>query len=260
MQRKEFNKMQKPIIKSLFVLFLFLQFSVLFSQNDSINIYPLKKIIHFCQSDLKEAVFNERYTYDDKNRLINIQLYQKDSFLFFIKQIKYDSLGKPLQSLFHNGDIREYKYTNDLLLISDECKNDKISGINYKYSYNDKKQLVSELCYGIDWSVKCDYLYDSVGRLSKKYKNNSLEIIYEYSDLNLVKETILNKEQKTIITYEYNNLGLLLYKKINNQIIQKNIYKNDKLTEKWVYPIKPNSDPCILAPCCGEDVFRYEYN
>ena len=77
--------------------------------------------------------------------------------------------------------------------------------------------------------MKYSYNYDANGRVSEKYKDGTIEVRYEYLKDHLVKETQYYKSGDKEILCKYDASGLLLTKKENGKIIEKNSYNNGRL-------------------------------
>ena len=114
------------------------------------------------------------------------------------------------------------------------------------YSYNKNGQLLTSTvdCNYTLWEYS--YEYDKQDRLVKKIKNNELEVSYEYFQNRLIKEIRFSRNGNIETIYEYDDSGLLIYKKENDNIVEKNINVDGRLIERWTYyfGIDPSYYPC----------------
>jgi hypothetical protein len=149
-----------------------------------------------------------------------------------------------------------YKYdeTNRLIYegVGDEAMDKK-----HTYIYNEKGQLIesTDECGYIH--RRFGYKYDEMQRMIMKYERGGTSPTeYEYSGHRLTKEIHHNRNRKTEITYEFNDIGLLLIKREEGNVIIKNIYNNGRLVERWDYYF--GIDPGYY-PCHSQYISKYEY-
>ena len=171
--------------------------------------------------------------------------------------------GNLFKSIYGNGDEIEYDY-DDLERLSKISKNNveynyfynnfgKIVKIlsnndNYEYIYDLSQRLISYL----NDDFKIDYTYDANSNIiNKKYYINSvypfLDLSYEYNeDDSIVKVTINNN----IINYNYDYLGRLINKNLDNN-----------LNVEYYYKTIGNKTSLILDSIkIDNDTYRYEYD
>ena len=225
--------------------------------------FPLKTISTYCQNKLDTAFSTAVLTYDKENNLIKYSWYN-DTIESSRTVFNYNALGflvsKDFYSYSNNSltltRTRLYKYDEKNRLIYEGYDDERGNNTKNNYSYGKNGELISSKneCNYNKWNYS--YEYDSNGRLRKKYKNNELEVSYEYSQNHLTKEIHYNRNSNKEILYVYDDNGLLINKREKEKLIENNIYNNGRLVERWTYYF--GIDPCY-SPCCGQYFTKYEY-
>ena len=219
------------------------------------------------------------YTYNNNNLLSNIQLNSKnynfvyDDFLN-VKQVKignnitlvtnnyYNNNGKLLSTNYGNNQSISYEYDE-----FDRIKKiNKMNDIyNYKYGNNgDLRKIISNndiikytydlskrLCeYSLNDNYKVNYEYDINNNIVRKKNTldsitNEIETIYDNND-SVIRIEFDNNE----INQEYDNLGRIINKNINNEFnIQYSYVTNGKRTSFLIKRIQN-----------GDDIYSYDYD
>lgn len=248
------------------LLIYFLQsFSMAFSQpccKEDFLKYPLKSISTFCQNKPETPISKVILTYDKENHLIKYSSFKNNietNRIVFL----YNDLGLLTSKEFYSFDqtqtldrIRLFKYDEKNQLIYEGYDDERGNNTKNNYLYNKNGQLIESTVDCNYTHLSYSYEYDSQKRISKKYKNNELEISYEYSNNLLIKKIHYNRNNDVEIMYEYDDNGLLINKKENGKTIEKNIYYTYRLIERWTYYF--GIDPCY-SPCCSQYLIKYEY-
>ena len=249
------------IIITCYLSFCSLGFSQACCRDDLLK-YPLKSISSFCQNKPEIPTSIVILAYDNENHLVKYSSIQNNIETNRIESL-YNEFGLLTSKKFYSFNetqnldrIRSFEYNEKHKLIYEGYDDEQGNNTKNKYSYNEKGQLIES-------TVDCNYThllysyeYDLENRLSKKYVNNELEVSYEYSNNLLMKEIHHNKNNNLEITYEYDDNGLLINKKENEKVIEKNIYYSGRLVERWTYYF--GIDPCFSI-CCGQYITKYEY-
>lgn len=223
--------------------------------------YPLKSIYSFCQRDTNNVVSRLDLKYDNEHRLI-----QLSSLYDTVEQVRvkynYNTLGLLESKEFYSFKDgmrferkRVFEYDKNMKLISEHYDDDKGNNTEYDFVYSQSGQMLTknEKCnHNIR---KYNYEYDKEGKLFKMYRDDELEVSYEYSNGALTKEN--NYRKKSEITYEFDDKGQITIIKENNKVIEKNIYNNNLLIKRWTRYFC--IDPCHEAPCCSQYFRKYEY-
>ncbi len=255
----------------ILILTFVLTFNTTISQTISGNEsspFPLKTMTRYCQKIPEIPLSKTVLTYDKENRLIKSSEY-RDTTETYRTVSNYNELGLLMSKDFYSftkdepklDRTRIYKYDDKNRLIYEGYDDEKGNNTKNNYTYNENGKLISSTneCNYNHW--ECLYEYDTNGKLNKEYKNNELEVSYEYYDNRLTKEThyqhnnFVADKNKEIIYY-YDEKGLLTMKREDENIIEKNTYSNGKLVERWTYYF--GIDPCF-SPCCGQYITKYEY-
>jgi YD repeat-containing protein len=220
--------------------------------------YPLKNKITYCQRDTTSLVTQVQYFYDEKKNLI------KATYIDFkgeksVGNYTYNEQGL-LSSIYYYNLADSTKISKDLFNYnSDKKLISEFSGYKRENIYSTRGQLTSHINYGSNKTIEFNFEYDSLGRLTKVFKENKLHITRVYNNNQLTKEVEYgwNLAIRKVTTFEYNSEGQLVLKKENDKITERNIYNDTLLVEKWenYYGI----DPGIIAPCSGNDISKYQY-
>lgn len=208
---------------------------------------------------IKKKYFKENYTYsfDERGNEIEFIKYDKEGNIWNKEIKKYNEKDHLLylkETTLLSEDktyIEEnsYSYNDKGLLIEEKSyEEDPDTGISYRrevYKYNNDQKLIENSYYSND-SLKrrVFYWYDNKGNLSRKlfYLDNEpyTDTKFEYNHIgNLIKKTenYIKTNYKHVEQYEYDAKNrLILFTKEDDdtkEIILKNIYKNDLLTESY---------------------------
>jgi|SRR5690554_533675 len=253
-------------MKTVVSLILILVSNLVVSQDsnaDEFLKYPLKAIYKYCQDDSTEVISEQRFLYDDENRLI-----ESNSFVGRPIEIRsrtlfqYDSSGLLTSETYYSlypvekpPSIKVFKYDANNR-VDFEGYEDKTGIGNKTYHYNQDGLLVrSILDYGRK-PIEYTYEYDDQARLIKKFENNNLKTFYEYSENKRYKEIKYARNGDTEILYEYDQNGLLITKTENGKVVERNIYADNYLVKRWTYYF--GIDPCFLV-CCSQYITTYTY-
>jgi len=224
--------------------------------------YPLKSISTFCQKEPETPISVTLLTYDKENHLLRQSFFEKHVETRQI-QFQYNKFGlltsKKYLSFRKNQPQNHkivFKYNEKHLLIYEESDGGRGSSKINEYSYNDNGQLIASYGYNYYKNWSYSYKYDSQNRIREKYKNDDLEVSYEYSHNLLIKETRYFRNNNLETIYEYDDRGLLINKKEKGKVIEKNIYSNGRLIERWKYYF--GIDPGYHK-CSNQFIYKYEY-
>lgn len=215
------------------------------THSENLPKYPLKEILSYCQNDTNKVIGKEVFNYDKDNKLVSTVNYF-DSLYKSVREFAYNDQGCltsiTFKEIYPEEKIKKRKLIftyEENRLISEEYDNEDSNPKIY-YHYNKKGQLT-----GIGQSGMFEY--GKEGNVITKYIGNNI-ILYEYALNKLVKEiTRTNYQTINEVFYEYNEMGLLLYKKQKGKIIE--IYQNGKLIRKWRNYY--DKFPCETQPCCS---------
>jgi len=242
-------------ILALILLTFFFKFS--FGQEccaDQLK-FPLKEIVSYCQQMPDSAVGKKILFYDSLNRLIKIISYSN-----FVDTINYtyNVTGQLISETFSSPSVRRkrfYRYDDRSRLIYEGYENSGVYDSQLKYYYTNQGKLFKKVEECNSNKYETLFYYDTAGNLIRK-SHNGFEFIYQYSGNKLIKETKKFRNKSTEIIYEYNPDGLLTKKFENQKILEENIYENNNLIKKleFYYGI----DPCIDR-CCSQYIYKYKY-
>lgn len=239
------------------------------SQSDNLPRYPLKTILYYCQSDTFNPIGDQKLIYNENKILIKSisSNFFIDSSQKHIKEFNYNDSGL-LISLYSYELTKGIKSKERKRIFNYNLKGqltseyyDNSDNSKLENTYDREGQLTNRIISEPGWRLELTYEYDSIGKLIKESKSNGLSISYEYSGNKLVKEIEYNSnkyDHKTQeIIYEYDDSGLVINKKESGQTIERNIYNNGQLIQKWTndYGI----DPCISIPCCMQEMSKFLY-
>lgn len=249
----------------LLAIFICHFFNYAYSQTtsgDNLLKYPLKSITTFCQKEPQKSISVTLLAYDKENHLIRQSFYEKHVETRQI-QFQHNKFGlltsKKYLSFRKNRPQNHkivFKYNEKHLLIYKESVGGRGSSKTNEYSYNDNGQLIASYGYNLYKNWSYSYKYDSQNRLIEKYKDDELEVSYEYSHNLLFKETRYFRNNNIETIYEYDDRGLLIIKKEKGKVVEKNIYSDGRLIERWKYYF--GIDPCYHR-CCNQFIYKYEY-
>ncbi len=187
------------------------------------DVYELRKNKHnqeglLIETEIKysEETVIEYYHYNDENKPIKKEIIYTDGYRFI---------------------ENEYLWENELLLEELEYDDENSLSLHKKYTYDEKKRLITL-------------------EIEEITQNNKMTEVYEYNDFGLTKQIVYNFKKDIIATntFLYNNDGLLSERKIETptQFI-KNIFEYNE-NQLLIKESKLNKDDLILS------IKEIEYN
>lgn len=253
--------MRKSILIIAINILILVRFCCGQTTDEELFKYPLKSVYSLCQADTNKIIFSLHLIYDKEHRLI-----QLSSFFDTIEQKRiiynynYVGLLKSKEFYSFNSGInferkRVFEYNQELKLVNERYDDNKGNNTKYNYTYSESGKIITKKEECNFNTRKYNYEYDKYGKLVHVYRDDGLEISYAYTNGVLTKET--NHRNNNEVTYEYNDKGLLILKKENNKIIEKNVYQGEKLIKRWTSYF--GIDPCFDTPCCSQYLRKYEY-
>jgi YD repeat-containing protein len=214
--------------------------------------YPLKSISLFCQFQPDSDLLIDKtvLTYDNEKRLIKSSSSTSETVYSYNKSGLLVSKKRTwIHSKAQEDTLTVYTYNSNNNLVYSETDNNPKKSISYTYNKNgllaSQKDSLSNTLY--------TYEYDNMYRLIKKYKNDTLAYIYRYIGLNIFEEIHYEKDKTVIKSYDYDATYLLVDIKVDGNIIEKNIYLNEKLDKKKLFGNKSANNDCL------NQFIRYEY-
>lgn len=202
----------------------------------------------------KISAYPKEYFYDFKSNLIKVQFYNIYNRPIKKEEWKYNSNGELLEWIQYNSDNSIsghtiFKYNNNLHVIERFEKIGDVIDLEFKFYYNNDKQLIKDEFYKSSSRkiVTNEYDYDSMGKkIAEKcyegdrlivdksfvYKDNSIKMIdasygkVKYISMRLDKsgniieyavyKDQINVDYKYTYTYNYDNNGNWIEKRIYN--------------------------------------------
>lgn len=186
---------------------------------------------------IKQTIYNKNgdlfsiltYSYDEKENQIEFKQFNLDGVILNIQKRKYNNLNQNTEFFKKkpNEDtlflLHKYYYREDNTYSKIETFNENTELVSEsKFIYDEDGNLIT--VYDIENGLKMglhSYIYDKKNLLrSSKHQYKSYELLNGKPQL-----VVLNKKFK----YEYDN---------ENNIVEKNIFKDDKLSGKETYLLK----------------------
>ena len=206
------------------------------------NLYG-KEIIHVSYSSDGEIFQTELTVYDSKQNMLNWKQLDKDNVVKV--ENKYDTLSRLISENYYNkNDNPDYSCSYNL------------------YDYSNKRWVKKS--YYVDCSLN-RYEINTYNNLGKKmqteffsHDHETGSIVYKYNDSLLVYERGYDSGEQ--LSYEkhyiYNPDNQLTETFINNRIIDKNFYENERLIRSEHYDYSHIHKP---PACSGTTIVEYEY-
>jgi hypothetical protein len=271
-------------MKKVYLGILVLLSNLIYSQQIVQNHFPAKSRTCSCQSGSSSYFETVSYEYDDENKLTRqIRTFGiSDSDTTIIEYLYTKGLISRINSqtfvgvkgndevfkstkIFKYNDIKKLTYSGFV----DKKSNNPIS----EYSYNDKGILISKTVSCNSNVSRYNYQYDKQCRLIKEYRNDRLNKKYKYNSFNKLKKSIEFQrsyffyniiipfqhpgiKKRKITKYRYDESNRLIEKIEAGKIIEKRIYKDNRLKEIWTYD---NSDDPCFHQCCGDFIYVFRY-
>ncbi len=236
--------MKNIIPFSFFILITFTIKSQITTDEDNMFKYPLKAVSVYCfiNPDSSSLVDKTILIYDKENRLIKTSSSTSETiYSYNLSGLLVSKKWRLLHIKTNQDTLFEYYYDSQNRLVRTVKDNNPKKSVLFKYDEHNllisQKDSFSNVIYM--------YEYDNFFRLVKKFRNDTLTNSYKYRGLNIIEETVYEKDRTVFISYDYDANAFLIDKKINSNISERYMYVNGRLDRKKIYGVKSPNNECL---------------